>query len=117
MLLWSHTTCNIRRFNQAECKRNFRISKHIHYVLHNLSKYYSHLFLKELVPDIGILDSAESLIYFYKTMTVNETHYEMHLKDSLRFTASSVHQLSENLAECECKISCNCLRYEFLVYF
>ena len=81
----------------------------------------THLFLRELVPDNGIFDSAESFKSFYKTITVKETRYEMYFIYSLRFMASSLDRLSENLAQCECKIYCNCLRnnfmHTFLMYF
>ena len=81
--------------------------------MHNLSKYDSHLFLRELVPDNGIFHSAESFISFYKTITVSETQYEMYFIDSPCFVASSLGRLSENLAKCECKTNCNCLRTNF----
>ena len=81
--------------------------------MQNLAEYDSYLFLRELVPDNGIFDSVESFISFYKTITVNEIQYEMHFIPSLRFIASSLDRLSENLTKCECKIYCNCLRNNF----
>ena len=73
----------------------------------NISKCDSHLFLREYVPDSSIFDSAESLLSFYKPITANETQYEMRSIDSLRFMASSLNRLSENLAKCKCKVHSN----------
>ena len=68
-------TGNIRGFIHVERNKNFTIPKHIPIVMHNLSKYDSHLFLRELSPDNSIFDSAESFISFNKTIIVNETQY------------------------------------------
>ena len=61
-----HMTGNIRGYTVAECNKNFRIPKNVPIVMHNHSKYDSHLFLKELVPDNDIFDAAESLYYFIR---------------------------------------------------
>ena len=68
-------TGNIHVFTHVEYNESFVNPKQIPIVMHNLSKYDSHLFLKELAPDNGIFDSAESFISFYKTITVNETQF------------------------------------------
>ena len=60
-----HMTGVIRGFAHAEFDKNFRIPKLIPFVMHNLSKYDSYLFLRELVPNNGILDSAEGFVLFY----------------------------------------------------
>ena len=95
-----HMTGNTRIFTHTECNKNFKIPKQIHTVMKSLSKYDPHLFLINLVPINGIFDLAESFVSFYKTITNNETHCEVHFLDSLRFMASSLDRLSGNLAKC-----------------
>ena len=70
----------------------------------------AHIFLRDLIPDNGIFDSAESFVSFFKTLSGKETPNEMRLIDSLRFMASSINQPSENLAKYECKTNRNYLR-------
>ena len=57
-----HMTGNIHGFTHAECNKNFRIPKFIPIVMHNVSKYDSNLFLRELIDDNWYFDSAESII-------------------------------------------------------
>ena len=59
---YDHMTVNIRGFTDPKCNKNFRILKHIPIVTHNIAKYDSHSFLRELVPNNGIFDSSGSLI-------------------------------------------------------
>jgi len=63
----------IRGSTHVKCNKNFRIHENIPFLMYNLSKYNSHLFLREVVADDSIFDSSESLTSFYKIITVNET--------------------------------------------
>ena len=63
-------TGNILGFILAECNKIWN-PRNITIFMHNLSKYDSQLFFRELVLDNGIFDPVESFISFYKTITVN----------------------------------------------
>lgn len=67
-------------------------------IFHNLSGYYSHLFIKHLGGDDGnitaIPENTEKYIAFSKQIN---KRFSLRFLDSFRFMASSLDQLSKNL--------------------
>jgi hypothetical protein len=101
----AHNTCNI----------NYKIPKFIPVILHNLSGYDSHLFIKKLGTDGKINcipTNEEKYISFSKQIVVDEyknkegktvkVTRELRFLDSFRFMASSLDVLANNLISAKC---------------
>ena len=100
-----------------ECNINYKVSKFIPVVFHNLSGYDSHLFIKKLRGDNGenincIPINEEKYISFGRRVIVDKYEKEgkeklvtreLRFIDSFRFKASSLDALSKNLHEDQCK--------------
>ena len=98
--------CNI-------CNLKYRKPNNISVFLHNLSGYDSHLFIKKLNTTMGKIDcipnNEENYISFSKTIKTGEyknkkgetkdKNFKIIFKDSLKFMASSLDALVNNLPE------------------
>ena len=99
----AHNRCNLKY-----CKPN-----NISVFFHNLSGYDSHLFIKKLNNTMGAIDcipnNEENYISFSKTIKTGEyknkkgetkdKYFKIIFKDSLKFMASSLDALVNNLSE------------------
>ena len=98
--------CNI-------CNLKYRKPNNISVFFHNLSGYDSHLFIKKLNNTMGAIDcipnNEENYISFSKTIKTGEyknkkgetknKNFKIIFKDSLKFMASSLDALVNNLSE------------------
>ena len=98
--------CNI-------CNLKYRKPNNISVFFHNLSGYDSHLFIKKLNSTMGAIDcipnNEENYISFTKTIKTGEyknkngetkdKNFKIVFKDSLKFMASSLEALVNNLPE------------------
>ena len=98
--------CNI-------CNLKYRKPNNISVFFHNLTGYDSHLFIKKLNTTIGAIDcipnNEENYISFSKTIKTGEyknkngetkdKYFKIIFKDSLKFMASSLEALVNNLPE------------------
>ena len=98
--------CNI-------CNLKYRKPNNISVFFHNLSGYDSHLFIKKLNTTMGAIDcipnNEENYISFSKTIKTGEyknkkgetkdKYFKIIFKDSLKFMASSLEALVNNLPE------------------
>ena len=98
--------CNI-------CNLKYRKPKNISVFFHNLTGYDSHLFIKKLNTTMGTIDcipnNQENYISFSKTIKTGEyinkkgetknKYFKIIFKDSLKFMASSLEALVNNLPE------------------
>ena len=98
--------CNI-------CNLKYRKPNNISVFFHNLSGYDSHLFIKKLNTTMGTIDcipnNEEKYISFSKTIKTGEyinkkgetkdKNFKIIFKDSLKFMASSLDALVNNLSE------------------
>lgn len=100
-----HFTGKFRGVVHSECNLKYRESRTIPVVMHNLSGYDAHLFIKELsteiAGDISIIPiNAEQYISFTKTVWNSTLGTDMREKvklkfiDSFRFMADSLSKLS-----------------------
>ena len=106
-----HLSGKFRGAAHEVCNLKYKVSKFFPFVFHNLSGYYSYLFIKTLGNSEGdiscIPNNEENYISFTKQVTVdkfvNKEGKEVNVKrelrfiDSLRFMASSLDKLSSNL--------------------
>ena len=76
-----------------ECNLNYKISKFIPVVFHNLSCYDSHLFVKKLRGSQG--EKIKCI--------PNNVRRELRFIDSFRFMSSCLDSLSKNLNKGQCK--------------
>ena len=108
-----HFTGRYRGAAHNRCNLKYRKPNHISVFFHNLSGYDSHLFIKKLnVTDgyIGCIpNNEEKYISFSKTIKTGEyknkngetkdKNFKIIFKDSLKFMASSLEALVNNLPE------------------
>lgn len=122
-----HFTGKFRGVAHARCNLNFQETRTIPVIMHNLSGYDSHLFIKQLAlkitGDVTIIPlNAEEYISFTKTVetsTPRKTKIKLKFLDSFRFMAESLSKLSSTIprsekrilyAECEKTYSPNLIR-------
>ena len=106
-----HFTGRYRGAAHSKCNLNYRKPNFTPVVFHNLSGYDSHLFIKNLGFSAGNIDcipnNEERYISFTKSIQVGsytnwkgETkplHHRVRFIDSFKFTATSLHNLVNNL--------------------
>ena len=109
-----HYTGRYRGAAHSKCNLKYSIPNFIPIVFHNLSKYDSHLFIRELArvfnkEDIGcIAENKEKYISFYVKINIpigDSGYYkkvQLRFIDSLRFMQSSLDGLSSNLVDLQC---------------
>ena len=108
-----HFTGRYRGAAHNRCNLKYSKPNHISVFFHNLTGYDSHLFIKKLGVTAGAIDcipnNEENYISFSKTIKTGEytnkkgeTHdkfFKIVFKDSLKFMASSLDALVNNLPE------------------
>ena len=103
-----HITGKFRGAAHSACNINYRLPKFYPVIMHNLSGYDAHLFIKKLGGDITCIPNTdEKYISFSKDITVGEykdkkgiTHpikRQLRFIDSFKFMASSLEQLLKNV--------------------
>ena len=106
-----HLSGKFRGAAHEVCNLKYKVSKFFPVVLHNLSGYDSHLFIKTLGNSEGdiscISNNEENYISFTKQVIVDKfinkegkkvnVKRELRFIDNLRFMASSLDKLSSNL--------------------
>ena len=101
----SHITGRFRGAAHNRCNRQYQAPKFIPIVLHNLSNYDCHLFIKKLGGEIKCIPSTEEkYITFSKILKFKDgKSFEMRFIDSFRFMSSSLDDLVKNLSENQLK--------------
>ena len=108
-----HFTGRYRGAAHNQCNLKYRKPNNISVFFHNLSGYDSHLFIKKLNNTMGNIDcipnNEENYISFSKTIKTGEyknkkgetkdKYFKIIFKDSLKFMASSLDALVNNLSE------------------
>ena len=108
-----HYTGRYRGAAHNRCNLKYRKPNNISVFFHNLSGYDSHLFIKKLGVTEGYIDcipnNEENYISFSKTIKTGEyknkngeikdKNFKIVFKDSLKFMASSLDALVNNLSE------------------
>ena len=108
-----HYTGRYRGAAHNRCNLKFSKPNNISVFFHNLSGYDSHLFIKKLNTTMGTIDcipnNEEKYISFSKTIKTGEyinkkgetknKNFKIVFKDSMKFMASSVEALVNNLSE------------------
>ena len=108
-----HYTGRYRGAAHNRCNLKFSKPNNISVFFHNLSGYDSHLFIKKLNTTMGTIDcipnNEENYISFSKTIKTGEyinkkgetknEYFKIVFKDSLKFMASSLEVLVNNLPE------------------
>ena len=108
-----HYTGQYRGAAHNRCNLKFSKPNNISVFFHNLSGYDSHLFIKKLNTTMGTIDcipnNEENYISFSKTIKTGEyinkkgetknKYFKIVFKDSLKFMASSLEVLVNNLPE------------------
>ena len=108
-----HFTGRYRGAAHNRCNLKYRKPNNISVFFHNLSGYDSHLFIKKLNNTMGNIDcipnNEENYISFSKTIKTGEyknekgetkdKYFKIIFKDSLKFMASSLDALVNNLSE------------------
>ena len=108
-----HYTGRYRGAAHNRCNLKFSKPNNISVFFHNLSGYDSHLFIKKLNTTMGTIDcipnNEEKYISFSKTIKTGEyinkkgktknKYFKIVFKDSMKFMASSVEALVNNLSE------------------
>ena len=108
-----HFTGRYRGAAHNRCNLKYKKPDNISVFFHNLSGYDSHLFIKKLNITAGTIDcipnNQENYISFSKTIKTGEyinkkgetknKYFKIVFKDSLKFMASSVEALVNNLTE------------------
>ena len=108
-----HFTGRYRGAAHKRCNLKYRKPNNISVFFHNLSGYDSHLFIKKLNTTMGNIDcipnNEENYISFSKTIKTGEytdkkgetkdKNFKIIFKDSLKFMASSLEALVNNLPE------------------
>ena len=108
-----HFTGRYRGAAHNRCNLKYRKPNNISVFFHNLSGYDSHLFIKKLNTTMGNIDcipnNEENYISFSKTIKTGEyknkngetkdKYFKIVFKDSLKFMASSLEALVNNLPE------------------
>ena len=108
-----HFTGRYRGAAHNRCNLKYRKPNNISVFFHNLSGYDSHLFIKKLNSTMGNIDcipnNEENYISFSKTIKTGEyknkngetkdKYFKIVFKDSLKFMASSLEALVNNLPE------------------
>ena len=116
-----HYTGQYRGPTHSICNPRYKIPRHIPIVFHNLSGYNTHLFIRELGKrfDMGkigmITENKEKYISFNVNVVVDwyedelgrikEKKIQLRFIDSMRFMASSLDSLTNNLVKNERKLS------------
>jgi len=113
-----HLSGKFRGAAHNNCNLNYQVPKFFPIILHNLSGYDCHLFIKKLTGNNGekincIPQTEEKYISFSKEIIVdrfvNKEGYEVQVKrelrfiDSFKFMASSLDALTKNLTKEQCK--------------
>ena len=113
-----HLTGKYRGAAHNSCNLSYKVPKFFPVLLHNLSGYDSHLFIKKLRGDNNekincIPCNEERYISFSREVIVDkfinkenkevEVKRELRFIDSFRFMASSLDALSRNLSKDQCK--------------
>ena len=113
-----HLTGKYRGAAHNSCNLSYKVPKFFPVLLHNLSGYDSHLFVKKLRGDDNekincIPCNEEKYISFSREVVVDkfvnkenkevEVKRELRFIDSFRFMASSLDALSRNLSKDQCK--------------
>ena len=107
-----HHTSKYRGPTHRNCNLRYKFSSHIPIVLHNLSRYDTHLFIQELGKEtnkIGVItENKEKHISFTTDAMVDEYQdkgktkekkIQLRLIDSFKFMASSLDSLTNNLVK------------------
>ena len=108
-----HFTGKYRGAAHNRCNLKYRKPNNISVFFHNLSGYDSHLFIKKLNNTMGAIDcipnNEENYISFSKTIKtgeytdkkgeIHDKKFKIIFKDSLKFMASSLDALVNNLSE------------------
>ncbi|XP_057310573.1 uncharacterized protein LOC130648537 [Hydractinia symbiolongicarpus] len=113
-----HFTGKFRGAAHRSCNLRYKVPKYIPIVCHNLSGYDAHLFIKELAKQYGdekitvIAENKEKYISFLLDVVVGEyvkkgekhnLRIQLRFIDSVRFMASSLDKLVNNLSDDQCK--------------
>ncbi|XP_072400351.1 uncharacterized protein [Diabrotica undecimpunctata] len=105
---------NFRGAAHSVCNLNYKIQNYLPIVLHNLSNYDCHLFIKKLCMNEERIDviaqNKEKYISFSKYLLVEKSndskapnvYMKLRFVDSFRFLASSLDKLSETLKSDQC---------------
>ena len=118
--MWDHChfTGEYRGAAHNSCNLQFKVPKFIPIIIHNLSGYDSHLFVKNLGKSLGetkcIPQTDEKYISFSKTIVVGtfqdkegktrEVKCELRFIDSYKFTTTSLEDLVKNMPRASCKV-------------
>ena len=102
-----HLTGEFRGVAHSQCNLQHQLPKFLPVIVHNLSGYDSHLFIKQLGKTQGnincIPNCEEKYFSFSKTIELDdyddkkENKIEIRYIDSFRFKASSIDSLGKNL--------------------
>lgn len=111
----SHITGQFRGAAHARCNLNFKLPKFIPVIMHNLSNYDCHLFIKQLATETEEIDvlpnNTEKYISFGKSILVDEVcrdgkmekiYIRLRFIDSYRFLPFSLDFLSKELDDDQC---------------
>ena len=114
-----HLTGRYRGAAHSKCNLKYKLPRFYPVILHNLSGYDTHMFIKDLAETQGeitcISKTEEDYISFSKTITVDtfekegrEIKVKRHIRfiDSFKFTLKSLAELAGNLTQ-----HCNLSRY------
>ena len=111
-----HLTGKYRGAAHNQCNLDFQLPKHVPILLHNLSGYDAHLFVKEFKGGkiTCIPNTDEKYISFSKQL---DDGLEMRFIDSCRFMLSSLENLAKNLTPDKFKAVRECFgdRYELMI--
>ncbi|VDI81882.1 Hypothetical predicted protein [Mytilus galloprovincialis] len=111
-----HLTGKYRGAAHNQCNLDFQLPKHVPIILHNLSGYDAHLFVKEFKGGKinCIPNTDEKYISFSKQL---DGGLEMRFIDSCKFMLSSLENLAKNLTPDKFKAVQKCFgdRYEMMI--
>ena len=107
-----HLTGRYRGAAHNQCNLNYKLPKFYPVIFHNLARYDSHLFVKELAETPGEIDciakTEEEYVSFTKTIVVDTFSKEgkevkvtrkIRFIDSLKFMGKSLEELAGNLTQ------------------